>query len=457
MNKLSRLLLGIAAFFCISTASFAQDLQIQVKAPRSFWNRYAKGRALNVLKPEYNPELSTEGDASIMVQLEKIKISAFEMPTMSIGYAEPNVISSGSAQIASFLKKKSMPRVVVRVPERLQEAKFVEDIEMLLSGLGWTIVDHSLVKGAKSIKEIQTQTAADIILDVSWLKFSDPSMYCQIDVSKSSMSNWNFFYKRYDWPRLHDAYLHFKDEKTFQKWKNNQGPKYEINGCSVEVTITDQTPLKKLALDQMTQYERFNTNKNVVSAIFKFINATDGALLGYYHVGEKSDIKLSGGDKIEYTYFLPMHEDKGGKYFKDYSTFYRENHNEISYDFILRTLSYMDVFLPNGEIPFAAQLNEMEDVKLSDETIVDAYQSSSTTNTSYSGGSRDYYNTYFNSRYYSGRGRGNYAGNSSSTTHSSGSGSTTFKEAEYIRYSDFFGYYKPLTEKFVKEIQKIMQ
>ena len=453
MNKLSRLLLGIAAFFCISTGSFAQDKQIKVQAQRCFWSGYGKGARFYVLKPEYNPELSTEGYASIMVQREKISIgSRFDVPTVSVGYAEPKVISSGSAQISSFLKKKSMPRVIVRVPEKLQEAKFVEDIEMLLSGLGWTIVDHSLAKGAKSIKEIQAQTAADIILDVSWLKFSDPSMYCQIDVSKSSMSKLDIRNVY-----LSDAYLWFKDRKTFEKWKNNQGSKYGYKGESGEVTVFDVTPIKKLILDRMTQYERFNTNKNVVSAIFKFINAKDGSLLGYYHIGEKSDIKLSGGDEISYNHFFPMGSGKGEKRFDDYSTFYRENYYEISPKYILYTLSYMDIFLPNGEIPFAAQLNEMEDVKLSDETIVDAYQSSSTTNTSYSGGSRDYYNAYFNSRYYSGRGRGNYAGNSSSTTHSSGSGSTTFKEAEYIRYSDFFGYYKPLTEKFIKEIQKIMQ
>ena len=447
MNKLSRLLLGIVAFFCISTGSFAQDIKIQVNAPRSFWGRYW----FYVLKPEYNPELSTEGYASIMVQPEKIR-SDFDVPTVSVGYAEPKVISSGSAQISSFLKKKSMPRVMVRVPEKLQEAKFVEDVEMLLSGLGWTIVDHSLAKGAKSIKEIQAQTAADIILDVSWLKFSDPSMYCQIDVSKSSMSKLDIK-KVY----LHDAYLSFKDRKAFNKWKNTQGSKYGYKGDGGSATVLDVTPIKKLILDRMTQYERFNTNKNVVSAIFKFINATDGSLLGYYHIGEKSDIKLSGGDRIDDNRFFPMGSSKGEKRFDDYSTFYRENYYEISPKYILYTLSYMDIFLPNGEIPFAAQLNEMEDVKLSDETIVDAYQSSSTTNTSYSGGSRDYYNAYFNSRYYSGRGRGNYAGNSSSTTHSSGTGSTTFKEAEYIRYSDFFGYYKPLTEKFIKEMQKIMQ
>ena len=450
MNKLSRLLLGIATFFCISTGSFAQDLQIQVKAKKSYSGReFYDGNyrekehwsEFYVLKPEYNPELSTQGEASLTINDGKDFYAEFYLPSVAVEYAEPKVISSGNTQIASFLKRKRMPRVVIRVPEKLQEAKFVEDIEMLLSGLGWTIVDHSLVKGAKSFKEVQTRTAADVILDISWLKFSDPSMYSQIDISRSSMNNLNFekFY-------LGDSYLKFKDEKTFRKWEKNHDSKYVKNIVGNMVTVTDMTHLKEVIFNQMTQYERFNINKNVVSAIFKFINATDGSLLGYYHVGEKSDIKLSGGDEIA-TY---SHN------FIERSIFYKEHKMEIS-KIILEVLSYMDILLPNGEIPFAAQLNEMEDVKLSDETIVDAYQSSSTTQTSYSGGSRDYYNAYFNSRYYSGRGRGNYAGNSSSTTHSSGSGSTTFKEAEYIRYSDFFGYYKPLTEKFIKEIQKIMQ
>ena len=74
----------------------------------------------------------------------------------------------------------------------------------------------------------------------------------------------------------------------------------------------------------------------------------------------------------QYRCGLAFLSSKEGKRFEDYSTFYRENYHEISPEYILRTLSYIDIFLPNGEIPFAAQLNEMEDVKLSDETIVDA-------------------------------------------------------------------------------------
>lgn len=456
MNKLSRLFLGIASFFCISTGAFAQDLQIQVKARRSgtYWEMYHQRNhsEFYLLRPEYNPEFSTEGEVSLTINDDKDFSADFYFPSVAVEYAEPKVISSGNTQIASFLKRKRMPRVVIRVPEKLQEAKFVEDIEMLLSGLGWTIVDHSLAKGAKSFKEIQTRTAADVILDISWLKFSDPSMYSQIDISRSSMNNLNSkeFY-------LRDSYLKFKDEKTFRKWEKNHDSKYIKGIYGYNVTVTDMTHLKGLIFNQMTQYDRFNINKNVVSAIFKFVNAADGSLLGYYHIGEKSDIKLSGGDEISaHGGFITMLPKYKYHPFDEYSIFYKEHKMEIS-RIILNVLSYMDIFLPNGEIPFAAQLNEMEDVKLSDDTILESYKSSSTTNTSYSGGSRDYYNAYFNSRYYSGRGRGNYAGNSSSTTHSSGSGSTTFKEAEYIRYSDFFGYYKPLTEKFVKEIRKIMQ
>ena len=356
-----------------------------------------------------------------MVSSKRLSFPSFDFPSVSMVYTSPEIIRKGENRISAFLKSKRAPRVIIRVPEKIQDAKFIEDIELQLGDLGWTILEHNLIFGLKSVKDIKSKTGADLILDISWLKFSDPSMFTDLDLSNTSIGDF------YGDSHI-GGYYNFKSEKDFEKWKKDRNPKHFYN-------------------------------KNVISAIFKFIAADDGSVLGYYHIGECNSIKLQGGAYIFHNgqVYKKGNHKKADFYLEDLSDFYIEMKNEIKDKVILNFLSYMDVFLPNGEIPYAAQLNEMEDVKLSDELINESYQSSSTTNSSYSGRSRDYHNAYFNSRYYSGSGRGNYSGSSSSTTKSSGSATTIFKDAEYIKYSDFFGYYTPLTEKFVKEIQTLLK
>lgn len=437
-----------AICFCTSIITSAQDIQIPVEASRRYGSY--------VLREEYNPNLDTEGEASFMVSYKSLSYLNFEFPSVSMVYTSPEIIRKGENRISAFLKSKRAPRVIIRVPEKIQDAKFIEDIELQLGDLGWTILEHNLIFGLKSVKDIKSKTGADLILDISWLKFSDPSMFTDLDLSNTSIGD--FYGDSY----ISDLYYKFKTTKGFEKWKKDRNPKHFYNknepfiGKEVKANFSSY---RESLPNQMLNYDRFNTNKNVISAIFKFIAADDGSILGYYHIGECNSIKLQGGAYIGHNgqvYKKGKHR-KADFYLVDLSDFYIEMKNEIKDKVILNFLSYMDVFLPNGEIPYAAQLNEMEDVKLSDELINESYQSSSTTNSSYSGRSRDYYNAYFNSRYYSGSGRGNYSGSSSSTTKSSGSATTIFKDAEYIKYSDFFGYYTPLTEKFVKEIQTLLK
>lgn len=443
-----------AICFCTSIITSAQDIQIPVEAKmlsREHGHYY-------VLREEYNPNLDTEGEASFMVSSKSLSSPNFDFPSVSMVYTSPEIIRKGENRISAFLKSKRAPRVIIRVPEKIQDAKFIEDVELQLGDLGWTILEHNLIFGLKSVKDIKSKTGADLILDISWLKFSDPSMFTDLDLSNTSIGDF------YGDSRISDIYYMFKSEKDFEKWEKDRNPKHfcykndPLVGGDVKANFSSY---RESFLNQMLNYDRFNTNKNVISAIFKFIAADDGSVLGYYHIGECNSIKLQGGADIScYNKGCVRKRGKHNKadfYLEDLSDFYIEMKNEIKDKVILHFLSYMDVLLPNGEIPYAAQLNEMEDVKLSDELINESYQSSSTTNSSYSGRSRDYYNAYFNSRYYSGSGRGNYSGSSSSTTKSSGSATTIFKDAEYIKYSDFFGYYTPLTEKFVKEIQTLLK
>lgn len=398
---------------------------------------YSYSKGFRILKPEYNPEILTEGSRTIDINCDEISGAWFNFPGSKITYQQPNTKISGQAKISAFLKKNSTPKVIIRLPDKLMDAKFVESIELALSDLGWVILDHNLATGLTSSADIKKKTGADLILNISWLKFSDPDMFSPLEKESISIEPFSAHLVT-----DHIIYYEFEKEKDFKKWLKTKDRNliYRVSG---EIKNLDVSPYRDYLINNIATYERFLTNKNVISAVFKLIDASNNSILGYYHVGENQPYKIFGGDEASFSRLR-----ESSKFFKEYKT-------QIKDHLVLAFLSYLDVFLPSGEIPFAAQLNEMEDVKLSDETIKESYSSSSRTSGSYSAQSRDYYNSYFNSRYYSGRGRGYSSGRSSSSTKSSGSATTTFKDAEYIRYSDFFGYYKPLTEKFVEEIRKI--
>lgn len=111
-------------------------------------------------------------------------------------------------------------------------------------------------------------------------------------------------------------------------------------------------------------------------------------------------------------------------------------------------LTYLSAVSNIGEIPYAAKLNDFQDVKISDEQVQESSHSNSSTRGSSNGSGATYYHRYFNSSYYSGSSRSNTSTSSSSTT--------TFKDAEYLRCSDFYGYYTPLTDKLVAELRKLL-
>lgn len=418
-----------------STSAVAQSVTypFNVKYNAGPYTTFSKG--FQILREEYNPEILTEGSRTIDVNCDDISYASFNFPGTQVTYQQPRTKISGQAKISAFLKKHSTPKVIIRLPDKLMDAKFVESIELALSDLGWVILDHNLATGLNSSADIKKKTGADLILNISWLKFSDPDMFSPLEKESISIEPFSATLN------TDNIYYEFEKEKNFKKWQKtkDKGLIYRLRGAFQDLDIS---PYRNYLIDNIAAYERFLTNKNVISAVFKLIDASNNSILGYYHVGENQPTEVSGGEKTS-------------SYAVSKSSTFKNRKTQIKDNLLLTFLSYLDVFLPSGEIPFAAQLNEMEDVKLSDETIKESYSSSSRTSGSYSAQSRDYYNSYFNSRYYSGRGHGYSSGRSSSSTKSSGSATTTFKDAEYIRYSDFFGYYKPLTEKFVEEIRKI--
>lgn len=454
MNKqnISRLCCIGWLLFYTSVMVLAQSIKVPVRFPAQQWR--AGSKEVYLLSKEFNPTGIDYGTVTDSVDINRLYISKFPFPTTQVSYFQPQTKSGGLTNIASFLKKKRSPKVVVRLPEKLTNANFVESIELALTELGWNVVDHNMAKEVQSAIEIRKRTGADLLLDISWLKFSAPDMYSSIDKSSvliSSIRDVSVMVSR--------SYYVYDSFKAYQKWIKSKDNKYCKIGHGVDWVSADFSICRDEIVSQLGNYERFNTSKNVISAMFKLIDCSNGSILGFYHIGEPVNCRIDGGSHIKISMNSFDHRDSNGKRiersFSDISNFYREHKDDIENQLIQKFLCYVDLFLPNGEIPFAAQLNEMEDVKLSDETISKSFSSESTSKGSYTGHTRDYYNAYFNSKYYRGSGRGYSSGSSSSVTNTSSSSTTSFKDAEYIKYSDFFGYYQPLTKKFIDEIMKL--
>lgn len=452
-NRLVLLFIGFVFLFSLSSVStLAQETEISVNLPRILTGN----NWISLLVKDFNPDKEIYGSALVKINPSQLNELYYKFPLLKAAYTAPPIIKKGETRIASFLRKNRAPKVIVRFPEKLKDAKFIEDIEMSFLDLGWNVLDRNLIDNIKPGKNIKSLTGADLIVDISWLKFSDPEMFSKLDKNKSYID------KISGQGKVKKAYMLFEPRKEYDKWKkdnNWEHVKYFHDSRHEQI---DLNPYANRILSFMMVDERFNTNKNVVSAVFKFTNAIDGSLLGYYHIGESSEVfQINGGSRVNVSdqkYYTGEKNSRGVEIwlsFEKVSSIFQKMNNLMNDKILLSALSYIDIFLPNDAIPFAAQLNEMEDVKLSDEKIVESWSSTNTSNSSYSGGSKDRYNGYFNSRYYRGYRNSNYSGESASTSHSYGSGTTTFKDAEYIRYSDFFGYYKPLTEKFIEEIQKI--
>lgn len=153
-------------------------------------------------------------------------------------------------------------------------------------------------------------------------------------------------------------------------------------------------------------------------------------------------------------YRIPGLGYKNGQYWPnsdngDVTAFDRERYYDyVGPSSVAITCSYISASLNNCEIPFAKQLNDFQDVKIGDEQVVENTRGrSSSRGSSYGSGRTNYYR-YFNSSYYSGSSRSN--------TNYSSSTVTTHKDAEWLRCSDFYGYYTPLTDKLVEELKKLL-
>lgn len=382
----------------------------------------------------------------------------FTSPKIILKYTPTPVISGNQSRLTAALKRAKSPKIILRVPEQCRDAKFVETIEIKLASLGLNVLDHNMAEGAVNPAEIRKNSGADILLDVSWLKFSDPEMFTTLDKTATEIGKIRFSYAgiRYSkFSTLDAARDYIKKSQKKNEWQKSR--------CNTDLEPINffYDLIKSDISDGISQSECFGKNKNVISAIFKFIDLTDGSLIGFYHLGQQEQtvgikpakLEKAGGCKLgEVSNF----KNEYGLWY-DYgdNTKWRtpwDIENIATYEGTepaAMVLTYLSGMANIGEIPYAAKLNDFQDVKTSDEQIQESSQSNSSTQGSTYGNGATYYHRYFNSSYYSGSSRSNTSTSSSSTT--------TYKEAEYLRCSDFYGYYTPLADKLVTELRKLLE
>lgn len=390
----------------------------------------------------------------------------FNMPKIHIEYEPVKTTSSPTARLKTALNKTRRPKIVVRIPDKCGDADFIRTIEYKLGMLGLDVLDHTLVEGATTPKAITQKSGADILLDVSWLEFSNPDMATNLK-GEATRIDFNDFVL-YARPSTMGIFS-FKDNKERDKFlskriKKNDWRPYPSNwrGEGEEICNVYTEGLNNEIIKELEYAGCFEKNNNVISVIFKFIDLRSGSLLCQFHVGysdlQSEEIlprKLSLGYSIDgiYNYcengVMKYKLNPNDKDILWIDPWNKERFNTFNgSDEAAWILTYIATQLNNGEIPYAKQLNNFQSVKIADEQILEQGSSRSTTNTGYSGhGGTNYYYR-FNRSYWSGGSR--------STTNTTSSNTTTFRDAEYIRPQDFYGYYTPLTDKLCEELQKLL-
>lgn len=403
-------------------------------------------------------------------------------PEIKLRYTIPS-IAGNNRQLEAYLAKHPSARIVVRVPDQCKDAKFVNVIETKLSKLGFTVMNREPAEGVRDMRQIGKATGADLLLDVSWLSFSDPEMTGRLDENFVEIDDHDFDLK-IDY-RLYSFENQDKYEKALKKLhkkkyvSDNDYSKFRLSSwqdkAEYEYALGKAEFDKARYLADVKEHilndESINTNNNVVSAIFKFYNLKDGAMIGFFQEGvsDIEDIRIPSTwmslDAGELCFGIGNLSDQSAHYYSIYPVgtkvgsgrtvqwhapwFEKDYRKNSDNKFLSMTMTYISCIANTGVFPYAKELNDFRDVKLTDETVTENSSSRSTTNSSYSGAGATYYHRYFNNSRWGGAGRSN--------TNSSSSSTTTFKEAEWLHPSDFYGYYAPLTDKLVKSLGALMR
>lgn len=400
-------------------------------------------------------------------------------------YNDPPIKVNLTPAFKSFLTKNKSPKVKVRCNNQRfannEDVSYLNYIEDELTRIGCRVIDRNSKGDVK----------ADFIVDVSWLRFSDPDMKTLINRNECKIYGtfkpiyfkvWNGF--RYDKPVRH----RFKKEKDF---KNRGQDNFDFNkirskGNAIVEPIEinyDYDKLNEIILDNLCEHYYIKENKNTVSAMFKII-MSDGTIGGTIHVGHQdgqivdfNSINIrynqnrtkiftgeyymySGDRKYEYKSFpyyvykgrtIPLNENINIEFSDEFRVKIKKEYPFHYYLLDPIKKLYKKLFhamIPTDAHPYAKELTAGRDVKIAGDKVVEESSSNTSTTGRVNMYGVAYYNRYFGSSYYS----GSYGENISSSSNTT----TTNVDAQWLRCSDFYGYYNPLAEKFANELQKIM-
>ncbi len=412
-------------------------------------------------------------ETDVMVPVYYLR-GEFNTPVINVEFEPVKTISSPTARLKTVLNGSRRPKIIVRIPDKCGDADFIRTIEYKLSMLGLDVLDHTLAEGATTPKAIERKSGADILLDVSWLEFSNPEMTTN---QKGYKIRWNNnFATQYSSSGEIGGFKFLRkgevDNKERDKYLSKSKKKdffieHHVDEINIKLSEISTEGLNDEIINEIEFASCYKKNNNVVSVIFRFIDLHSGLLLCQFHLGHTDQQLEMEVPSVRYfvsslgTSFVEGLRNRNNNRSVDYirdpdsnliswiDPWNKERFNTFKgSDEAAWILTYIATQLNNGEIPYAKQLNNFQSVKIADEQILEQGSSRSTTNTGYSGhGGTNYYYR-FNRSYWSGGSR--------STTNTTSSNTTTFKDAEYIRPQDFYGYYAPLTDKLCEELQKLL-
>lgn len=385
----------------------------------------------------FNINMKSEGER---FETDKVEL---EVPEIKLAYEPVTPKIGGGDNWNRILKTRS--KIVVKTIEPLQDSPILDKLDMHLLDMGFDVINHSIIKGMVSVAEIRDATGADYIIDLSWLGFSDPEMWTSLKSNGGLIVSGQPKISAHMWDRL------VVKEKDYNKWtKKRKGLPKRAYSRPLDYSVIDCKfhPEFSLYDDLMTEISEsdcFKTNKNVISANFKLVDARTGSLLGSIKVGQQdvSSAVIPSGDS--FTSITRNNMDIKG--YDAWSKERAETGQWLCAWPSMGVLRYLSQLIPTEAIPYASKLNNQEDVKIGDERIVEQGNYSSTSSTRSSGRAYTDYYRYFNRSY--------YTGNSNTRSHGSSSTTTTFKDAEWLRCSDFYGYYTPLIDKFIAQLAAI--
>ena len=387
-------------------------------------------------------------------------------PYMLFEYETPSPKVYMNRELVALLSRKQTPRVIVRVvgagseiAEQERTRPYYNYIEEQLTRIGCKVMDRNLISQVESkngyvdYQSIKNRIQVDLIIEVSWLRFSDRDMWTPLKTFRVD-SVVAYDQNLTEYRSNSSAYKTFED---VGKWKN--WSKLCKKGIAKSFTYLLPGEYCHYDINSDYRFKEMKMYKNTVSMLCKIINVADGSIGGTIHVGIPLtptiyDLPEAKGNFRHYSKNTSIVESysryDGSPYYKKVHLFegYRNGELVISrksmeHGVDLGRTQLVPEFIAQNiipavaENPFAAQLNAGEDVKISGEKTI------TESNSNASGNGSTYYG------YYSSYSRGNNASNSSTTT--------TQVDAQYIRCSDFYDCYRPLAEQLADELKKYMK